>query len=362
MKRILILLLAVIFVVGLMFSGISCKEGQTEEMIEEEVEEVEEEAEESAEEAGGTLYYLGMMTNNMWEQMASVSFENFAEEMGYEIRLLDPQNSPDVQVEQMDTAIAQNPEVIFLKSVDITATMIKVEEALAAGIPVILFDGTMEDIEAPLQVDIGLQSMGRQGGEEVVKYLVEKYGEERGKVLQILGDISVPYSPLISEGFHEVLDMYSDIEVIDKDTAGWEITEAADITADQFTVSPDIDAIFMHADSRFPGVISVLEEEGFNPGDIICVGVDGDPIALQYIRDGWLASTVNQPVQNYVYGCFYFLDDIIAGQEIEAGEYDLRGVTAPLTIEDWGPMFRVPGAIVDGSNVDDPSLWGNAEG
>jgi len=157
------------------------------------------------------------------------------------------------------------------------------------------------------------------------------------------------------------MDQYPDITVIDKDTKGWEMTEAANVAADQLTVNPDIDAMFVHTDSRFPGVVSVLEEKGKKKGDVYLIGVDGDPSALKLIREGWVNATITPPMNEYVLGAYAFLDKIIAGEQLTPGKYDINGVIGEIVQEDVGPKLIIPGILITTANVDDPALWGNAE-
>ena len=309
----------------------------------------------------GTVYYLAMIGNNVWEVYAAQTFERYAKELGYEFKAINAENSADNQVNQLSSIMALKPKAVFLKSVDTTLIADTAQEAVAAGVPVVTFDGSISTTKISLNVDVGLVKYGQQAGEEILKYLVEKNGTEKGKVLNLMGDVSVPYSPLMSQGFHEVLDKFPEITIIDKDTVGWEITAAANIAADQLTVNPDIDAIFVHTDSRFPGVVSVLEEKGYKPGDVYLIGVDGDPTALKLIRDGWVNATITPPMNQYVFGCYTFIDQLSAGETLQPGKYDVDGVIGELVMEELSPKLIIPGILVTTANVDDPALWGNAE-
>jgi ribose transport system substrate-binding protein len=309
----------------------------------------------------GTVYYLAMIGNNVWEVYAAQTFEKYAKELGYEFKALNAENSADNQVNQLSSVIPLKPKAVFLKSVDTSLIGDTAQQAVEAGIPVCTFDGSISNSKVSLNVDVGLVKYGQQAAEEILKYLKEKNGSEKGKVLNLMGDVSVPYSPLMSKGFHEVLDKYPDITIIDKDTVGWEITAAANVASDQLTVNPDIDAMFVHTDSRFPGVVSVLEEKGFKKGDVYLIGVDGDPTALKLIRDGWVNATITPPMNQYVFGCYTFLDQLSAGETLKPGKYDIDGVTAELVNEELSPKLIIPGILVTPTNVDDPTLWGNAE-
>ncbi len=307
----------------------------------------------------GTVYYIAMIGNNIWEVTAAKTFEKYATQFGYDIKEENANNSADNQINQLDSVIPLKPKAVFLKSVDVTMIADVVQKAVKAGIPVITFDGSVTATNPSLNVDVGLVKYGNMAAEEILKYLKNKYGTEKGKVLNLQGDISVPYSPLMTKGFHEILDKYPNITIIDKDTKGWEITAAANVASDVLTVNKDVDAMFVHTDSRFPGVVSVLQEKGYKKGDVYLIGVDGDPTAIDYIRQGWVNATLTPPMDQYVYGCFAFLDQIVAGKPLTPGLYNLNGVTAELAAEPWGFTLFLPGILITKDNADDPSLWGN---
>lgn len=307
----------------------------------------------------GTVYYLGMIGNNIWEVFAAKTFEKYAKQFGYDIKEENANNSADNQINQLDSVIPLKPKAVFLKSVDVTMIADQVQKAVDAGVPVITFDGSVTASHPSLNVDVGLVKYGNMAADEILKYLKNKYGTEKGKVLNLQGDLSVPYSPLMSKGFHEIMDKYPNITVIDKDTKGWEITAAATVASDVLTANKDVDAMFVHTDSRFPGVVSVLQEKGYKKGDVYLIGVDGDPTAIDFIRQGWVNATLTPPMEQYVYGCFAFLDKLSAGESLTPGLYNINGVTAELKKESWGFSLYLPGILITTQNADDPSLWGN---
>ena len=108
-------------------------------------------------------------------------------------------------------------------------------------------------------------------------------------------------------------------------------------------------------------MVSVLEEKGFQKGDVYLIGVDGDPTALNLIRGGWVNATITPPMNQYVFGCYTFLDQISAGETLTPGLYDVDGVVGELVQEELSPKLIIPGILVTTENVNDPTLWGNAE-
>lgn len=309
----------------------------------------------------GLVYYIQYDLVNGFCIASGMYMEKFAKELGYDFKLLNPDGKSDEQIDQIDTAITMKADAIIIKPIDVAALVGVIDKAREAGITVLTYDGEITDTVLDLQSATGTIRLGKIAAEESLRMLREKYGEEKGKVLQVMGDLVTSYTVLIDKGFSSVMEENPDVVVVTKSTIGWEITEAANIVADQLTVSPDIDVIFMHADSRLTGVIPVLEGKDYEKGDIKLIGTDGDPAALQQIRDGWITETIAQPMIQQVYGCFAFLDKVLAGEELKEGKYDIKGLESDLLLKNWGPTLYLPPNLVTEDNVDNPDLWGNVE-
>ncbi len=305
----------------------------------------------------GTLYYLATDMVNGFNIGSAEYAEKFGTELGYEVKVLDAKNSPDTQINQVETAITLSPLAIMIKAVDNQTIVESVKKAREKGIKVIAYDNTITGTKIDLASVLGTVKVGELAGAECVKMLEEKYGEPKGKILQVMGDLGDMYSVLIGEGFKNIMNQNPGIEVITKDSPGWE--GQANTVADQLVANKDIDIILVHADSMIPSIIPVLEARGYSPGDIKLIGTDGDPSALEKIREGWIQVTIGVPMIQQVYGMYEFLDKILAGESLKPGTYDIKGVKADLVIEDWGPTLYLPGKIITPENVDDKGLWGN---
>lgn len=348
MKKALIWLIAVILIFSFTtISVIGCKKEAT----------TEEATGEESVESKGLLYYFATDMVNGFNIGSADNAEKFGEELGYDVKVLNAKASPDEQINQVETAIAMKPEVIMIKAVDNQTIVESLRKAKEKGIIVIAYDNTISGLKIDMTSVLGCVKVGEIAGEECVRMLEEKNGSAKGKLLQIMGDLGDMYSVLIGEGFMNIMDGYPDIEVITKDSPGWE--GQANTAADQLVANDDIDVIFVHADSMLPSIVPVLEGKGYQGGDIKLIGTDGDPSALELIREGWIESTINIPMVQQCWGMFEFLDEIIAGEEIEEGSYDIKGITADLIQEEWGPTLYLPGDAITKDNVDDPGLWGN---
>ncbi len=282
-------------------------------------------------------------------------------DVGYAVRSLDAQNRSDLQLNQVDDVLNLDPAAVVLAAVDFDAITPGIEKLREAGIRVMIFDRQITSTPSGLTSVAGTVEIGHIAGEEAVRLLTEKNGAAEGKVLQILGDPGDPYTLEIEQGFEEIMAEHPDIELITQAALQWEASNAGSIAQDRMLTDPDIDLIFNHAAHLSVAVAAVLEAQGKEPGEIMMMSSNGAPVGLDMIRDGWLQVEVEQPMYAQAAALAMFADKIVAGEELEPGPYTITGLDSELTVEEWGPNIKIPGAAITPENVDDPRFWGNLQ-
>ncbi len=308
----------------------------------------------------GTIYYMIPTLLDEFQTESKTSIEQVFGDLGYEVVSLDAQNRPDLQLNQLEDVIALGPDAIIMNAVDFDAIVPGIEQARAAGIPVLNYDREIRTTEFELTSVAGTVEIGRIAAGEAIRLLSERHGAPQGTILQILGDPGDNYTLDIQEGFEEVMaEDAPDVELITNAAMQWEASNAADIVQDQLLVNPDIDLIFAHAAHLTVPVIAVLEAAGKQPGEIMMMASNGAPVGLDNIRSGWQQVEVEQPLYAQVYGLAMFTPMILDGRTPEPGTYDVIGLESELTIEEWGPHLKIPGAAITPDNVDDTRFWGN---
>lgn len=315
----------------------------------------------AAQESKGTVYYLVPTLLDEFQTGSVSALEMFLEQVGYDMQTLNADNKTDLQQSQMNDVIALSPAAIILAAVDFNALAPSIESAMAAGIPVIQFDRQITSTPSSFTSVAGTVEIGYVAADEVQRLLTEKNGSVSGKILQVLGDPGDPYTLDIQKGFEEKMAAFPDVTIISLPAMMWEASNAGTIVADQLLANPDIDLIFNHAAHLSVAAVASLESAGKQPGDILMLSSNGAPVGLDLIRRGWMQVEVEQPLYAQAAAVAMFMDKIVAKEELVAGEYDVLGLTGTLTIEEWGPNIRLPGAAITMDNVDDPAFWGNLQ-
>lgn len=270
------------------------------------------------------------------------------------------------QANQIDYFLSLGVNGIVVVPVDSQAICSSVQKAKDANVPFYTID------RAPLgcTIDMTVQSdnylAGKQSAEALVALLTEKYGEPKGIVLELQGDLGQNVAQLRGGGFNDVMKNYPDIKVISKPTE-WKAEKFAQATQDVASTEA-VDGIYMHSDCVGTTVVlSALEQLGKKfargeDGHIFLVGVDGCPDALQAIRDGFSDQASSQPMPDFGVVLSDYIQANMKGEEIKEGTVTKEGALwSPATIvkADTGFMLNLATTSVGAENVDEPALWGN---
>lgn len=285
---------------------------------------------------------------------------------GWAVTTANANFSAEAQANQIESFIALGADAIVTVPVDSSAICATVAQARDAGIPFYTIDRGTIGCEVNMTIQSDNYLAGQQAAEEMVRLLTEKYGEPRGVVLELQGDLGQNVAILRGGGFNDVIDQYPDIEVIQVPTE-WQAERFSLAVLDNFGARDDIDGIYMHSDCVGTTVVmAALEQIGQlfprgEEGHIFLTGVDGCPEALQAIRDGYSDQASSQPIPDF--GIIVrWIEIELEGGEITEGEIVEEGALwSPAVIEktDSGFVANLATTSVTPENADNPALWGN---
>jgi len=312
-------------------------------------------------------------TEDVWYVAAIEGAKMRAEELGVKLQVFDAGYKVETQVQQFDTAMASKPDAIVLSSVDPAAMIPSVERARDAGIVVVVYDRPIwETAKLDALLILDTPGIGTQSCEAIAEYLTNKYGEPKGKVIRAFGDLADTWVTDISSGWDPCMEQYPNIEIISAMSGPWEPEQSAANVEQILVTDTDVDAIFLDSDWLGSGITRVLEAQGFGKvgedNHIFYVGCGGMPQALDYIREGWMDTTLNNPVPDFAAAAIGVATVLVKGEELpsewvqEGAAWSPALITIAEPTEDKpyaGPVLDMMNFFVDSTNVDDPTLWGN---
>lgn len=270
------------------------------------------------------------------------------------------------QANQIDYFISLGVDAITVVPVDSQAICSSVKKAKDAGIPFFTIDRAPIGCEIDMTVQSDNYMAGQQSAEAMVELLTKKYGEPKGVVLELQGDLGQNVAQLRGGGFNDVMKEYPNITVISKPTE-WKAEKFSQATLDVVAAEP-VDGIYMHSDCVGTKVVmAALEQLGKKhlrdeEGHIFMVGVDGCADALASIRDGYTDQASSQPVPDFGGVIVDYIEMVLNDVAIQAGTVEQEGAPwspAELVKSDTGFMLNLGTTSVSAENADDPALWGN---
>lgn len=238
----------------------------------------------------GLIVIITPSHDNPFFKAEALGAQEKAEELGYTTLVASHDDDANKQNQLISTAIARNAKAIILDNAGSDVTVGSVEEAKQAGIPSFLIDREINKTGVAVSQIVSNNYQGAQLGAEK---FAELMGGE-GKYVELLGRESDTNAHVRSQGYHDILDDYTGLEMVAQQTANWSQTEAFTRMESILQANPDIKGVISGNDTMALGAEAALKAAGRN--DVIIVGFDGsDYVRDSIIADSNIKATVLQP-------------------------------------------------------------------
>lgn len=190
------------------------------------------------------------------------------------------------EVRIMEDLISQQVDAIVVAPVDSQGIIPAIEDANAAGIPVITVDTASDGGEIACHVATDNILGGELAGRFTASIL-----NGQGKVAILEGVTGQQVARDRKTGFHNIVDQYPDIEVVASQPANWDKALGLTTAENILTANPDLDLIYACNDQMALGAVEAVEAAG---ADVLVVGYDGVQEALEAVKAGRMAATIRQ--------------------------------------------------------------------
>ena len=303
----------------------------------------------------GVFYYT---YSDTYISSVRTALDSALTEAGIKFQNYDGNSNQTTQNEQIDTAIAQGTNLLIVNIVtsgSVDASQAIVDKASAAGIPVIFFNRAVESDEDEGKVlgsydkcaFVGTDApeAGHMQGKLVGQYVVDNFDtidlNGDGKIsyamfMGQLGNVEAIYrtqygvedaDAVITAAGKPALEYFdasnTDKYQVDQD-GNWSATAANNYMTtnlSQYNESAGnmIELVICNNDGMAEGVISALNDKGYNLGDGKCTtipvfGVDATDAAKQLIADGKMTGTIKQDAEGMANGIAYLAKNIQGGE------------------------------------------------
>ena len=197
----------------------------------------------------------------------------------------DAGGSNEKQIADVEDLIARGVDLIMMSPREAQPLVPAVEAIKKAGIPLVVLD--REIVGDDYTVFIGGDNL--KVGNELGKY-TKANAPKNFSYLELEGIPGATPTIQRHEGFTQQIK--GSTTRLDAQPANYDMAPAIPIMEDWLTkYKGRFQVIYAHNDPMILGVIKVLKEAGYKPGDVFLVGVDGQREAFEAIKDGWLNAT-----------------------------------------------------------------------
>ena len=233
-----------------------------------------------------------VLANPYWDTESQTAKEEL-EALGYETAIFAHDNDPQRQSELIDGAISRGAVAIVLDPAGADESIGVVQRAVDAGIPVFLINA---EIEAEGIAQSQIVANNAQGAALGAEYFVEQMGGE-GTYVELFGNPTDNNAEVRSTAYNEVISQYPDMQLLQTETGNWNRDEGFQKMEIMLQAHPDLKGVLSGNDEMALGAIAAIEASGKVPGvDILVMGFDGSPDAVEAIEQGKLLGTVLQPI------------------------------------------------------------------
>ena len=253
-----------------------------------------------------TIGFAQTGSNNPWRIAETASMKDqFETKLGWTLIATDANEDTNKQLADIDSIIAQRPDIFIFPPRESQAIAPKVLEIKEAGIPVLLIDRDVDhEIAKPGEDYIAfIGSDFVEQGKRAAEWLVEATGGT-AKIIELEGTTGADPAIDRKKGFDDYLagtfkgspvagGAQSGMEIIASQTGNFTRDEGREVMETLLQAHPEVTAVYAHNDEMAIGAITALEAAGRKPGqDVILVSIDGENAALDAIVEGKLGASV----------------------------------------------------------------------
>lgn len=296
--------------------------------------------------------------------------EKKAKELGIEIIVADSNDDVLAQLGQIDNFITMGVDgFIFGGTIDTAAVIPGIEKLNENNIPIMALDNCPEGGKVELWISFDIVQSSKKAAEAFVKVLEDKHGKiPEGVIIEITGALGDAFTNECYEGFHAIIDQYSQLTVVQAE-GKWNNIDSFDRTSDLLMrYGEEVVGIYIHTpDIMGPGVISAIEQAGYDPKNFSIAGICMGPEGRDLLKEGKISAIVGQPALASGELAVQYLFDIYHGKDIpKIGDTVVEegALWAPAIIFEnprcEGAFMQLQGPLVPfEANPDDLRLWEN---
>ncbi len=221
-----------------------------------------------------------------------------AEYEDIQLEIMDAQQQNQNQIAQIETAITKQPDLLIVAPNERGPLTKIMGQAMDAGIPTICLERDILEPNYTTYIKCDNYEIGRMAGQFIADHLKAKYGQVKGKIVDLRGLLGVEGEINRHNGARSVLEQYDDVEFVQEAVADWLQSRARERMTEILSAQEQIDVVYGHNDPMAIGAYLAAKEVG-REKEMIFVGVDGlgsEGGGIAKVMSGVLAATFIYPL------------------------------------------------------------------
>ena len=237
--------------------------------------------------AGKTITLAVSTLNNPFFVDLRDGAQEAATAAGATLNVVDAQNDPATQANQIADAVTKTAGAIIINPVDSDAAGSAVAPANNAKIPVVAVDRVVNGATVATTVSSDNVAGGKQAAEALAKAVGEK-----GDIIVLQGVPGTSASRDRGQGFTEGIKAFPNIKVVAQQPANFDRTQGLNVATNLLQSHPGAVGIFAENDEMALGAVQAL---GAKAGaDVKVFGFDGTADGLTAVKDDKMIGTIAQ--------------------------------------------------------------------
>jgi ribose transport system substrate-binding protein len=242
--------------------------------------------------------------------------EAAAEQVNIELIVQAAEREVDVekQMQIIENLIQRKVDAICVTPSGSREIVPAIVKANRANIPVLAVDtrideATLAELGASIATFIGSDNV--EGGRIAGKYFADQL-QGRGKIAILEGIPGHETGDARLRGFHEIIDQYTDIEIIASQTANWERDQGFNVFQNILQSNPEVQALFACNDMMALGAIEAIAVSQ-SAHKILVIGFDAVADARAAIRTGLMNGSIAQHPYEMGFEAILKANEVIEG-------------------------------------------------
>lgn len=230
-------------------------------------------------------------THEFWKSVHAGASEAAAE-LGVEVMWKGPQKEDDRddQIKVVEDFITQKADGIVLAPLDDTALRIPVQSAIDSGIPVLIIDSGLKDIDTVSFVATDNFKGGQMAGER----MLEKLGPSGGKLIVLRYQEGSASTTERENGFLDAVKGKPGVEILVEDIYAGATTETAQKASENLLARfKEFGGVFCPNESSTFGMLRALQDSGM-AGKRVFIGFDASTKLVDGLKAGEIDALVVQ--------------------------------------------------------------------